>query len=283
MVQRILATRKPSFNYAVFLRERLTFLQIKVVRDGRPHQVTTSEQFIENFTEAPKNDQNLLCELYLHNEAMSEDRKMNILPLVGDIQLRAFISFLANQLTWQNSFVSAQHNEQNCLLWIRVEPQNAATFIDQHQRILREPGMADHIRQLQAAALRDCQHYVKTKASLAIKANNLFWEHCPKQRQEYHPYNPLNLQAAISRVPYYVRCMEQCAEKWIGHRFHFPLLWISGQQYKGHFTSTKKEEVAAWKQLQSVYGFRNRFDNTFHSYCINNLHFSSQYSDSNSE
>jgi len=129
LVQRILATRKPSFNYAVFLRERLTFLQIKAVRDGRPHQVTTSEQFIETFTEAPKNDQNLLCGLYLHNEAMSEDRKMNILPLVGDIQLRAFISFLANQLTWQNAFISAQHNEHNCLLWIRAEPQNAATFI----------------------------------------------------------------------------------------------------------------------------------------------------------
>ena len=110
MVQRIRATRKPFFNYEIFLRERLTFLQIKAVRDGRPHQVTTSEKFIETFTQAPNNDQNLLCELYLHNEAMFEDRKMNILPLAGDIQIRAFISFLANQLTWQNAFISAQHN-----------------------------------------------------------------------------------------------------------------------------------------------------------------------------
>jgi len=245
--------------------------------------VITLEQFIETFAEAPKNDQNLLCELYLHNEAMSEDRKMNILPLVGDIQLRAFISFLANQLTWKNAFISAQHNEQNCLLWIRDEPQNVATFIAQHQRTLRELGMTDHIRQLQAVVLLDSQHYVKTKAPLAIKANNLFWEHCPKERQEYHPYNPLNLQAAISRVPYYVRCMEQCVEKWIGYRFHFSLLCLSGQQYKSQFRSTKKEEVAAWRQLQSICGFRNRFDNTFHSYCISNLHSSSQYFDSDSE
>lgn len=122
LVQRILATRKPSFNYAVFLRERLTFLQLKAVRDGRPYEVITSYQFIETFTEAPKNDQNLLCELFLHNEAMSEERNLNILPLVDDIQLRAFISFLANQLTWQNAFMSAQHNEQNCLLWIRAKP-----------------------------------------------------------------------------------------------------------------------------------------------------------------
>jgi len=115
LVQIILATRKHSFNYVVFLRERLTFLQIKAVKDGRPHQVITSDQFIDTFSEAPKNDQNLLCELYLHNEAMSEDRKVNILPLVGNIQLRAFISFSANQLTWKNDFISAQHNEQNCL------------------------------------------------------------------------------------------------------------------------------------------------------------------------
>lgn len=143
--------------------------------------------------------------------------------------------------------------------------------------------MVDHIKKLQAAVLRDCQHYVKTMEALAIKAKSLFWEHFPKERQEYHPYNPLNLQAALSRVPHYVRCMEQCVEQWIGHRFHFLLLWISGHKYRGHFASTKKEEVAAWKHLQNVCGFRNRFDNTFHSYCISNLHCSSQYSDSDSE
>jgi len=283
LVQRLLATRKPSFNYAIFLRERLMFLQMKAVRDGIPHQVITSDQFMQTFAEAPKNDQNMLCELYLHNEAMSEDRTTNIIPIVGDIQLRAFTTFLANQLTWQNSFISAQYNEQNYLLWIRAEPKNLATFIAQHQNISRHPKMTKHIKQLQAEVLRDCQHYVKTKAPLAIEANKQFWEHCPKERQKYHPYNTLNVQVAISRVPYYVRCVQLCAEKWIGYRFHFPLLWLSGQQYKSQFTSTKNQEEAAWRQLQSVCGFKNKFDNTFHSYCINNLHFSSQYSDSDSE
>jgi len=40
LVQRLLATRKPSFNYSVFLRERLAFLQVKAIRDGRPHEVS---------------------------------------------------------------------------------------------------------------------------------------------------------------------------------------------------------------------------------------------------
>ena len=135
--------------------------------------------------------------------------------------------------------------------------------------------MKNHIRKLQAVVLRDCQHYVRTKAPLAVKANNLFWENFPKERQEYHPYNTPNLQAALSRVPYYVRCMQYCTENWIGYRFKFSLLWLSGEQYRGQLGSSKKEEAAAWRQIQTVCGFRDRFDNTFHSYCISNLHCSS--------
>lgn len=122
LCQRMLAARKPSFNYATFLRERLAFIQLKAIKEGRPYQVITSDQFMATFARAPKNDQNLLCELYLHNEAVSEERNINMTPVVGDTQLRAFISFLANQLTWQNAYISGLQNEQNCLLWIQTSP-----------------------------------------------------------------------------------------------------------------------------------------------------------------
>ena len=118
---------------------------------------------------------------------------------------------------------------------------------------------------------------------LAIKANNLFWEHCPKERWEYHPYNPLNIQVAISRIPNYVKCIRHCVEQWIGYHFHFPLLWLPGQRYKAQFKLTKKEELAAWQKLQSVQGFRDMVENTFYTYCISNLHYSSQYSNLDSE
>lgn len=181
---------------------------------------------------------------------MSEDRTTNLIPVVGDIQLRAFTAFLANQLTWQNAYTSAQYNEQNCILLIRAEPQNPTAFIAAHHSMATNAEMAKHIRQLQAEVLRDCQQYVKQKAPLVVEANKAFWELCPRERQEYHPYNPLNVQAAVVRVPYYVRCVQACAQNWIGYRFHFPLLWLSGQQhYKSQYASTKKQEVATWKQM----------------------------------
>ena len=208
--------------------------------------MSTPQRFIETFSQASISEHNLLCELYLHNEAILEDRKLNLIPLVGEIQIRAFVSFPANHLTWKNAFVSATHNEENCLLWIRAEPQNVAALVAEHRRVLQEPVMTEHIRELQAAALKDCQHYVKTKGTLAIQANNLSWEHCPNERREYHPFNPPNLQTAISRLPNYVKCMQKCAQNWLGYHFHFPLLWLPAQQYKAHFTLSKKEELAAW-------------------------------------
>lgn len=55
--------------------------------------------------------------------------------------------------------------------------------------------MTEHIRELQATLLEECQQYVKKKGYLAIHANDLFWEHFPEERMEYHPFNPLNLPA----------------------------------------------------------------------------------------
>jgi len=100
LVQKLLAAMKPSSNYSLFLAECLAFFQIKEIEDGRPHEVFSPEQFVKTFAEASTSDQHLLCELYLHNETIPENRKLNLNPLVGDVQNRAFASFLANQITW---------------------------------------------------------------------------------------------------------------------------------------------------------------------------------------
>ena len=87
LVQKLLVARKPSLNYSLFLIERLAFFQIKAIKNGRPHKVFKPEDFVQNFVEASTSDQHLLCELYLHNEAIPEEKKLNLNPLVGDIQI----------------------------------------------------------------------------------------------------------------------------------------------------------------------------------------------------
>jgi hypothetical protein len=119
MIQQLMATRKKSCNYYLFLMERLMWFQIKSIIEGKPHEVISSIDFIQTFVAASTRDQHLLCEAYFHNEAIPENRSLNINPLVGDVQLRAFTSFLLNQITWQGDFSAAKNNEYNCSLWIR--------------------------------------------------------------------------------------------------------------------------------------------------------------------
>jgi hypothetical protein len=99
-----MATRKPSCNYSLFLMERLMWFQIKSIIEGNPMKSFQSIDFIKTFVAASTRDQHLLCEAYFHNEAIPENRSLNINPLVGDVQLRAFTSFLLNQIFGKVTF-----------------------------------------------------------------------------------------------------------------------------------------------------------------------------------
>ena len=116
LVQKLSTARKPSSNYSLFLTERLAFFQMKSIKDGRPYAVFKPEDFVQTFVEASTIDQHLLCELYLHNEAIPENKQHNLNPLISDIHIRALVSFLTNHITWQNDFLAAKHNEDNHLL-----------------------------------------------------------------------------------------------------------------------------------------------------------------------
>jgi hypothetical protein len=145
MMQKLMATRKPSCNYSLFLMERLMRFQIKSIIEGKPHEVISSTDFIKTFVSSSTRDQHLLYEAYFHNEAIPENRLLNINPLVGDVQLRTFTSFLLNQIIWKGDFSAAKNNEDNRLLWIRPEPQRATTFISQYYAFLKKPGVTEHV------------------------------------------------------------------------------------------------------------------------------------------
>jgi hypothetical protein len=283
MMQQLMATRKPSCNYSLFLMERLMWFQIRSIIEGKPHEVISSIDFIQTFEAASTRDQHFLCEAYFHNEAILENRTLNINPLVGDVQLRAFTSFLLNQITWQGDFSAAKNNEDNRSLWIRPEPQRATILIAQYHAFLKKKGMTEHVQQLQSEVIQDCERIISAIQIPTLQANNLFWQHSTEKRQQCNPFGPANLETTISRVPSYIQCMRHCAENWIGYHFHFPLLWLPIEKYQISYKLPKKAEKAAWQRMQELQGFRTRTDNTAYSYSLSGLHDMSRYPDSDSE
>jgi hypothetical protein len=283
LLHSLIGTRKPSCNYSLFLVERLIWFQIKSLVEGKPYEVIEPTDFVKTFLAASIKDQHLLCEGYFHNEAIPENRRLNINPLVGDVQLRAFTSFLYNQILWQSNFSTVSQNEDKKLLWIRPEPERAARFISEYYEVLKKTGVTEHVQQLQSTVLQECQQSISNIEIPALQANNLIWQQSTKRRQKHNPFNPTNLEAAISRVPSYIQCLKHCAENWIGYKFYFPLLWLPIETYQVRYKLSKKAETAAWARIQEDQGFKPPTDSTARSYCLSTLHGQSQYRDSDSE
>jgi hypothetical protein len=70
-----LACRAPATNYAMFLLEHYLLLAIKYIRAGTPPKFTMVSNFVSCFKEQEDGVQYFLCELYLHNFILEENRK----------------------------------------------------------------------------------------------------------------------------------------------------------------------------------------------------------------
>ena len=76
--------------------EQFVWFKLRAVKDRKSFEIKTSVKFLETFLRSNFEDQNLLCELYLHEMACPLDLHSNPFPLSGDVQLRDFGSFVSN-------------------------------------------------------------------------------------------------------------------------------------------------------------------------------------------
>ena len=110
LAQHILGYRRLSPAYPLIFQEQYLFFLLKVVKEGRPCKLDTPSTFLESFFQSDIPNQHLLCGLYLHEVFYFGDRIFNISPYVGDIQLRAFTSFVNNQVWWKVAFDTIKTN-----------------------------------------------------------------------------------------------------------------------------------------------------------------------------
>ena len=83
--QELLGTRVPSSSYPIFLFEKFICFKLRAVKEGKPYEIMTSTKFLETFLESDFEEQNLLCEIYLHELACPLDHHSNPTPFLGDV------------------------------------------------------------------------------------------------------------------------------------------------------------------------------------------------------
>ena len=92
----------------------------------------------------------------------------------------------------------------------------------------------------------------------ALEGSKSRWEvyfECLRQRD---PYGYDDFNYSIAQVPGYVGCIHDCGPKWLGLRFHFPLIWFPMEKYQYLYKLTKKVEKQWWEELVSCEGYKKR-------------------------
>ena len=120
-------------------------LRVKAIREGKPIKFTTVSEFVSCFREKEEKVKYFLCELYLHNFILEDNRKENRGPFIGDIQFRAFVSFTKNQIRWAKSHKTFMIRETGLDLWIRGEPPKSFPAIMQHRTFMKREGVVDSL------------------------------------------------------------------------------------------------------------------------------------------
>ena len=98
---------------------------MKAVMEDRTYLCSSTCTFLDVFCASDFDEQSLLCELFLHNiicEHVSMQMVVTVFSYMGDLQLRAFVSFMKNQIEWHLAIKSMETNEEKTTLWVRAEP-----------------------------------------------------------------------------------------------------------------------------------------------------------------
>ena len=83
----------------------------------------------------------------MHGFILEMEHKFNVGPFLRDIQLRAFVSFMLDQMKWDLAFNNFEANQVACPLKIREEHFHASAIIWDHNKFLSKH---DHAQLVQA-------------------------------------------------------------------------------------------------------------------------------------
>jgi hypothetical protein len=141
----ILSCRSPATNYAMFLLECYLLLKLKAIRAGRPFEFTTLSHFVSCFKDQEDGVQYFMCELYLHNFILGENKKKNPNPFTGNIQFQAFLSFVENQTRWAKTHKVFMKRQNGLDLWIRGKPPKSFDTIMQHRTFMKREKVVESL------------------------------------------------------------------------------------------------------------------------------------------
>lgn len=77
-----------------------------------------------------------MCELHFHNFVFPHDKKFNLVPYIGYIHPKAFVSHIMHQVRWKLAYDIVKQNKKGCPLSIQVEHFHAIDTTKAYNQLL---------------------------------------------------------------------------------------------------------------------------------------------------
>lgn len=119
--EEILHGRPPSSVYAVYLKELYLRWQLQQIKVGCPYYLVTPQQFLQEYSVTQCETRYLLCEFFIHGFCVPHERGFFVNLYVGEVQLRAFVSALFNQIQWRKELAQFHQCQTSTPFPMRIE------------------------------------------------------------------------------------------------------------------------------------------------------------------
>ena len=107
-----LACRPPPRVYALCLKEKYLLLQLMLTLRNVNVEFKYAQEFYGLYQTLPTWQQNLLCELYVHNFVIPAETEWNPLLYIGDVYLKARMSWMSNEANYDRQLVNYRDEER---------------------------------------------------------------------------------------------------------------------------------------------------------------------------
>lgn len=189
-----------------------------------------AQDFYGVYQTLPSWQKNLLCELYIHNFKISQEIEWNPLLYIGDVHLRALMSWMSNETNYDSQMDAYRELERSEPLPLRAESSKPDDLLRDWFRLtygglklkIREKVFSE--REKVYKEYEALPNFAQQRALVGLRNH---WSRLPEAFRKAEPHNPLNYDTVINRVPKYMQLGRQVRkELWLSLAFQPPtLLW----------------------------------------------------------
>jgi hypothetical protein len=83
------------------------------------------------------------------------------------------------------------------------------------------------------------------------------WEALPKYLKDRNPVGYPYFILAFNMASIYPNSLLRYGNRWIGLRFHFPIIWCPSRFYRAPITWDEEEERTSWLQMDRTLSYYN--------------------------